>query len=380
MMTPRQRFVETLTFGHPDRIPFEPGWPRESTLAAWRKQGLPEGVDWWSYLLEQLKIPPVPAESRDSRPMPALGVDFRMIPQFEEKVLDRLPGTLIVQDWKGNVCEIADNFDVTYLRTAQDFVTRRWLKCPVATREDWAAMKRRYEVEAPGRFPADLAERCRVLAERRGPLALEISGPFWQLREWCGFEGLCFIMADDPAFVDEMAEFWSDFVSAVLARILPLVAPDIIRISEDMAYKAHAMISPEMTRRFCQPSWTRWTRQARAAGVPLIDVDSDGFVGELLPLWIESGINVNDPVEVAAHNDLGQFRRQFGHAMAFRGGVDKRCMAKGGAVIRQELARIEPVIRDGGYIPGCDHGVPSDISWPAYVDYAELLARLTGWL
>jgi len=35
------------------------------------------------------------------------GVDFRMIPQFEEKIIERRPGTLVVQDWKGNICEIS---------------------------------------------------------------------------------------------------------------------------------------------------------------------------------------------------------------------------------------------------------------------------------
>lgn len=71
---------------------------------------------------------------------------------------------------------------------------------------------------------------------------------------------------------------------------------------------------------------------------------------------------------------------QFGHDIAFRQGVDKRCIAKGGESIRQELARIEPVIKDGGFIPGCDHGVPSDVSWNNFVDYCRLLAQMTGWL
>jgi hypothetical protein len=85
-------------------------------------------------------------------------------------------------------------------------------------------------------------------------------------------------------------------------------------------------------------------------------------------------------MEVAAGNDIGEFRRLYGRAMAYRGGVDKRAIAKGGEVIREELQRIEPVVRDGGYIPGCDHGVPADVSWPAFVDYGRLLAQMTGWL
>jgi uroporphyrinogen decarboxylase len=166
----------------------------------------------------------------------------------------------------------------------------------------------------------------------------------------------------------------------MLRRICDRVVLDSAYISEDMAYKQKAMISPEMTRRFCQPSWTRWSRLLRDAGCPLIDMDSDGFVGELVPIWIESGINVCDPVEVAAGNDIVALRRRHGQAIALRQGVDKRAIAKGGRAIRDELKRIEPVLADGGFIPGCDHGVPPDISWPAFVDYADLLARMTGWL
>ncbi len=276
--------------------------------------------------------------------------------------------------------EIADSFDVSYLRSAKDFVTRRWIRCPVETRDDWEQMKHRYTLDAPGRFPDDLADRGRRLADRDEVLAISFNGPFWQMREWCGFEGLCELMATDPAFVDEMAAFWREFVAAVLDRLLAAAAPDHVVISEDMAYKQHAMISPAMVRRFCQPGYVRWCRQLRAAGVPVIDVDSDGFVGELIPIWIESGVNATDPMEVAAGNDINAFRATFGRAIAFRGGVDKRAMAAGGQAIRDELARVAPVVRDGGYIASCDHGVPADVSWPNFLDYSRLLAELTGWL
>jgi uroporphyrinogen decarboxylase len=177
-----------------------------------------------------------------------------------------------------------------------------------------------------------------------------------------------------------MASFWTEFVAGVLGRILEHVVPDSFLISEDMAYKAKAMISPAMTRQFCMPSYVRWVKQLTAAGCPVIDVDSDGFIGELIPIWIESGVNCCDPIEVAALNDINEYRAAFGPKMAYRGGVDKRAMAKAGSAIRDELARIGPVIKDGGFIPSCDHGVPSDVSWPAFVEYAGLLARMTGWL
>ena len=310
----------------------------------------------------------------------AIGVDFRMIPQFEEKVLEHRDGHYICQDWKGNICEISDRYDVTYLRNAIDFVTRRWIKCPVENRDDWERMKPRYDANTPGRFADDFEERCKSVRDRDGLLIVHTPGPFWQMREWCGFEGLCTMMVDQPDLVAEMAAFWTDFVAAIMDRVLAGMTPDLFWISEDMAYKTKAMISPAMVREFCMPSWRRWAAQVRAAGVPLLDVDSDGFIGELIPLWIEAGFNVCDPIEVAAGNDIAAFRAQFGRRIAYRSGVDKRAIAKGGQVIRDELKRIEPVVKGGGFIPGCDHGVPSDISWPNFVEYTRLLAQLTGWL
>jgi uroporphyrinogen decarboxylase len=309
-----------------------------------------------------------------------LNVDFRLLPQFEEKVLEHKNGHYIVQDWKGNVCEISDQYDVTYLRTARDFVTRRWIKCPVENRDDWEQMKERYDPDDPGRFPADFAERGKAAAERDAPLQIIFSGPFWQMREWCGFEGLCMLMLDRPDLVADMSAFWQQFVSDLLGRLLRHVVPDHVIINEDMAYKAKAMISPAMVRAFCKPCWDAWTGQLKAAGVPLVDLDSDGCIEELIPIWIESGLNVCSPVEVAAHNDLVRFHERYGRSMAYRGGVDKRDMAAGGERIREEMERLRPVVESGGYIPGCDHGVPSDVSWPHFVAYGRLLAEMTGWL
>jgi uroporphyrinogen decarboxylase len=374
VMTARERYLETLLFGRPDRIPFEPGGPRESTLKAWHAQGLPETEPWFAALCREIGLPPM------NPWMEGPGVSFRMIPMFEEKVLAHEHGHYIVQDWMGAITEISDEFDYTYIRSARDFVTRKWHKFPVQTRADWEQMKTRFQLDTPGRFPADLAERCRRYRDRTQILTVQVNGPFWQLREWCGFENLCMLFLDDPDFVQEMVDFWAAFVSQVLARLFAHTSLDRLGVSEDMAYKAHSMISPAMTRRHLQPTYRRWVEQAKAAGCPIVDMDSDGYIGELIPIWIEAGINVCDPIEVAAHNDLPAFRRQFGRRMAYTGGVDKRAMARGGRVVEAELDRLTPVIRDGGYIPGCDHGVPPDISWPDFIHYGRRLAELTGWL
>jgi uroporphyrinogen-III decarboxylase len=119
-----------------------------------------------------------------------------MNPTFEEKVLEHKDGHYIVQDWMGNITEISDEYDFTYIRSAKDVV------------------------------------------------AIRFSGPFWQMREWCGFEPLCMMFIDQPDLVEEMAGFWTDYVSKVLRRLLEAGVVDCVGMSEDMAYKEKSMISP----------------------------------------------------------------------------------------------------------------------------------------
>lgn len=384
-MTHRERFLETLLFGAPDRVPFSPGGPRESTLRAWREQGLPEGCHYVDAIHEQVDaqrsakgLPP--ADWRPNKAVVDLGVSFRMIPTFEEKVLEHKNGHYIVQDWMGAITEISDVYDYTYIREAKDFVTRKWHKFPVESWEDWENMKWRFDPKDPRRFPEDFEERCRQLRARDYPFTVHFNGPFWQLREFCGFEGLCAMMLEQPELVREMARFWMEFCAETLRPILDRVAPDMLQFSEDMCFKERPMISPEQTLYLCGPCYRRWIEEARAAGTQLFAVDSDGHVGMLIPVWIDCGINCVDPIEVAAGNDINALRAEFGTKMAFRGGIDKRAIAAGGAILKAELERIRPVLDDGGYIPGCDHGVPPDISWENFQAYAIQLAEMTGWL
>lgn len=377
-MTPRERFLETIFFGKPDKVPLTPGGPRESTLVKWHQQGLSNEVNWYDALMATIGVEP-----EVTKPRIDLGVSFIMIPTFEEKVLKHERGHYIVQDWMGAITEISDTYDYTYIRRAKDFVTRKWHSFPVKSRRDWEEkIKWRYKPNAPGRFPEDFETRCQTLKERDYTLGLTFSGPFWQLREWCGMEGLCLLMIEQPAFVHEMAEFWRTFVLETLTPILTQAPPDWIQFNEDMAYKMHSMISPTMVRQFLMPVWQSWIDAIKSASPnTAVLMDSDGYVGELIPLWVEAQFDACTPMEVAAGNDIVAFRQIYGNKIAFLGGIDKRALAKGGTHIRQELMRvIPPLLNVGGYIPSCDHGVPPDISWPNFIEYTRLLAQLTGWL
>ena len=179
-MNARERFLAILSFGEPDRIPLTPGAGRQSTRSAWHNQGLPKGVapaDIAEYAYREVG---------GTLDWPGAGEAFpvneRMIPQFEEKVIEERERSLVVQDWKGNICEIGKEYSVEYLRNAIDFVTRSWIRCPVENRGDWEAMKDRYDADEGSRLPAD-AKDSTLLSPARGEGALWISGAF-RPRSW----------------------------------------------------------------------------------------------------------------------------------------------------------------------------------------------------
>ena len=377
-MNQRERYRQTIFFGKPDKVPLSPGGPRESTLAKWHQQGLSMNQNWHEALMASIGVQP-----EITQPKRDLGVSFIMIPTYEEKVLSHENGHYIVQDWMGAITEISDVYDYTYIRRAKDFVTRKWHSFPVKSRKDWEEkLKWRYDPQAASRFPDDFDSRCQQLRERDYVMGLTFSGPFWQLREWCGMEGLCMMMIEQPEFVLDMVAFWQDFVLETLAPILAQAPPDWIVFNEDMAYKMHSMISPAMVRNYLLPTWQSWIHTIKSASPDTaVLMDSDGYVAELIPLWLEAGFDGCTPMEVAAGNDIVAYRREYGLQIAYLGGIDKRALAKGSDVMRQELLRvIPPLLEKGGYIPSCDHGVPPDISWPNFIDYTRLLAHLTGWL
>ena len=50
---------------------------------------------------------------------------------------------------------------------------------------------------------------------------------------------------------------------------------------------------------------------------------------------------------------------------------------RGKAAIKAMVDERIPLMREGGYVPGCDHAMPPDISWENYLYYRELLSAVT---
>jgi len=71
--------------------------------------------------------------------------------------------------------------------------------------------------------------------------------------------------------------------------------------------------------------------------------------------------------------DVLKVRAEYGRDLRMWYGVDKRALVKGPKTIDAELARVAPLVKEGGYIPGTDHSIPPDVSFANYCYYMEKL-------
>ena len=116
--------------------------------------------------------------------------------------------------------------------------------------------------------------------------------------------------------------------------------------------------------------------------MPVIDMDSDGYIEQLIPIWIEIlASTLCDPIEVAAHNDIVKYRKMFGKRMAYNGGNRQTGHRRRRDILKRGvLVWFLPLLQEGGFIPGCDHGVRRTFPLANYTEYTRMLAELTGWL
>ena len=301
----------------------------------------------------------------------ALGVELGFYPPYEQKVVADEGDYELIQDQYGIIKRIHKG------RSGMpQFVT-----FPVSDRASWEGLKPRLDPATPGRYPPDWAERAAALRASDQFITFvsgHLSGFFSLLRELMG-DRAYYLFYDEPALAEEILDFQVYRLTTYLREITRLARIDRLFIWEDMCYKKGPLVGPDLFRQFLLEPYKRTIEVARECGVEIIDVDSDGNINELIPLWLEAGVNLLHPMEVAAGSDVVEVKRVYGSRVALHGGVDKRALAQGREAIDREIERIRPAYELGGYIPHVDHSVPPDVSWDSYLYYLEKRAELLGW-
>ena len=141
---------------------------------------------------------------------------------------------------------------------------------------------------------------------------------------------------------------------------------------EDLSGKNGPMISPELFDEFVGSYYKRLIPVLKKKGVKHVFVDTDGDFYKLIPNFIKTGVDGFLPMDVNAGMDIVKVRGEF-PSLKFIGGFNKLCISSGKEAIDKEFERIMPVIRQGGYIPGCDHQVAPSASLENYKYYIQRL-------
>ncbi len=358
-MTSRERFLRTIRFQKTD-MPYVGavgGW--QETHDRWRREG------WDGRPLEEI--------FGTDRTL-GVGVYYGPTPRFEYKVLEEDERTKTYVNHEGII--------MRELKVYNSSSMPQFLKFPVENEADFDKLcSERLGLNFEERVLPDWDERVESWKSRTSPLmcfADRWGGFFGPLRNLMGLEGLALAFYDQPKLVEKMMDQRVEAIIEITDKILEYTDIDAFAFWEDMAYKTGPLLGPDMFRRFMVPRYKRVCEWLRSRGVEFVFVDSDGNVSELIPLWLEAGLTGVWPFEVAAGMDVCELRRTYGHDLVMMGGIDKRVVATGGEVMRQEVDRVMPVVEDGGYIPGLDHGAPPDISWKNVCEYMEYLLHRLG--
>ena len=354
-MTPRERFLATMRYEPVDWAPCREfgAWPE--TIERWKGEGYdpdhpPFETDRWEWL----------------------GGWFQPNPPFERKVIEENEETILYINHEGILMrERKDN----PLSSMPQFV-----RFPVETREDFRRFwKERMQPDLAARIGPDWKERLAAYRRRDFPLIIiadRWGGFFSPLRNLLGVEKLCMMFYDDPAFIEEMMDADADFIIRMMDQILNHTDVDVFGFWEDMAYKTGPLLGPELARKYMLPRYRRVVDFLKGRGVEFFALDSDGDISKLIPIWLEAGINILYPFEVQCGMDVVKIRREYGRELRMWFGIDKRALASGPEAIDAELARVAPLVREGGYVPGTDHSVPPDVPFANYCCYMEKLMAI----
>lgn len=356
-MTDRERFIATVLGQPVDRPPYWLMWgPWGTTWQRWEKEGKPADVDHrspWAPDQPPIVVPvfcgPCPAN------------DFELISEDEHSYTFRDRWRIVRRNLKHN-------------ESMSEF-----LEWPVRTRADWECFRDQWlDPNHPDRVPADLKQRCADWLANDYPLQLGAYPDvtlFGGVRWLLGDEECLIAFCTQPDLIHDIMEHLTNLYLRVFEQVASQVRIDVIHIWEDMCGRTGPLIGPDMWREFMLPRYKRIKAFADAQNIPVLSVDTDGWPDPIVPPMMEAGVNLLFPLEVAAGCDANEYRRAYPD-LAVLGGIDKRALAEGPDAIDRELARIQPAIATGRFIPELDHLIPDDVSWSNYCYYADALKRL----
>ena len=138
-----------------------------------------------------------------------------------------------------------------------------------------------------------------------------------------GMDNYFMVLAGDPReagrFLDELVELHLTNLRRFLGAVGPFI--DIILFGDDMGMQTGPLLSPKMYCEYFKPRHQfLWNEAKRLANVKVM-LHCCGGVRELLPHFIEAGLDALNPVQISCRGmDTRELKAEFGKELVFWGG------------------------------------------------------------
>ncbi len=207
-----------------------------------------------------------------------------------------------------------------------------------------------------GEWLDEVARRAaRLRAESDRAIMLGFGG---NLLEWAQFLrgiGQFYLdLAGDPRAAHRLLDRLTELHLEGLRRVLPVLGPhiDLIRMGDDLGTQAGPQISPAMYREFFLPRHQAIYAEVKRHCDAFVFLHSCGGICELLPMLIEAGVEVINPVQTSARNmEPERLKREFGRDLCFWGGgceTQSTLIHGSPAQVRDEVRRRIDIFGPGG--------------------------------
>jgi len=161
--------------------------------------------------------------------------------------------------------------------------------------------------------------------------------------------------------IDTVGEVCLDVSKANLSKIGKTI--EIYGMWDDFAMQEGMMMSPDMWRKHYKPWYKKIIEEAKKYDLKIM-FHCCGSCREIIPDFIEIGVDILDPVQTSAKGmELASLKKSFGKDICFHGGLDiQKLLARGTPdMVISEVRTINKLFHeDGGILYGPAHYITSD--------------------
>ncbi len=354
----RERVIRALSHEEPDRIPFDLGGTVSSSIniVAYQKLKAYFGVEAEDTIMhkwQQIVFVHEPI-------LKALDTDFRGVIRGTS---DSRPDISVGEDG------YQDEFGIIRRKPSGSFyydIVKSPLAGPITIKDvlnfPWP------DPRDPG-YTRGMRERLRDLRQNTDyAIVLHLPSPFiYTTQAIRGFEDWYLDLAADQKLAGTLFDAGVEWSVAQVEEILKTGGDlaDIVVVGEDLGFQNGPMVSFELYRKLFKPRLKKYFDTVKKHTSAFVHLHSCGSIYQLLDEIIELGVDVINPVQVAAKDmDSSKLGLEFGDRLSFWGGVDTQQVLPRGNVleVKSEVKRrIQDLAPGGGYVLSAVHNIQDGV-------------------